>query len=149
MADELPYEHDDEPPWEETHEPVAAAPELDREPPQEPEQEPRSGRDDDPFDEPRTVQRLAFAEPDEAEQEPETLAAARPAEPTPRPVAAPPAAEHGGGETVEYDVEHAMESGDDKGEDMLEETPEFLQDTPDHDRLWFEQKPPKDFDFEG
>ena len=27
-------------------------------------------------------------------------------------------------------------------------TPEFLQDTPDHDRLWFEQRPPKDFDFD-
>jgi hypothetical protein len=35
------------------------------------------------------------------------------------------------------------------GEDVLEETPEFLQDTPDHDRLWFEQRPPKDFDFDG
>jgi hypothetical protein len=34
-------------------------------------------------------------------------------------------------------------------EDVLEETPEFLQDTPDHDRLWFEQRPPRDFDFEG
>jgi hypothetical protein len=34
------------------------------------------------------------------------------------------------------------------GEDVLEETPEFLQDTPDHDRLWFEQRPPRDFDFE-
>ena len=33
-------------------------------------------------------------------------------------------------------------------EDVLEETPEFLQDTPEHDRLWFEQKPPKDFDFD-
>jgi hypothetical protein len=32
-------------------------------------------------------------------------------------------------------------------EDVLEETPEFLQETPDHDRLWFEQRPPKDFDF--
>ena len=31
--------------------------------------------------------------------------------------------------------------------DELEETPEFLQETPEHDRLWFEQKPPKDFDF--
>ena len=31
----------------------------------------------------------------------------------------------------------------------FEETPEFLQDTPDHDRLWFEQRPPKDFDFDG
>jgi hypothetical protein len=34
-------------------------------------------------------------------------------------------------------------------EDMLEETPEFLQDTPDHDRLWFEQRPPRDFDLDG
>jgi hypothetical protein len=33
-------------------------------------------------------------------------------------------------------------------DDVLEETPEFLQDTPDHDRLWFEQRPPKDFDFD-
>jgi hypothetical protein len=33
------------------------------------------------------------------------------------------------------------------GDDVLEETPEFLQETPEHDRLWFEQKPPRDFDF--
>jgi hypothetical protein len=33
-------------------------------------------------------------------------------------------------------------------EDVLEETPEFLQETPEHDRLWFEQKPPRDFDFD-
>jgi hypothetical protein len=36
----------------------------------------------------------------------------------------------------------------DQEEDVLEETPEFLQDTPESDRLWFEQKPPKDFDFD-
>jgi hypothetical protein len=35
-----------------------------------------------------------------------------------------------------------------KDEDVLEETPEFLQETPEHDRLWFEQKPPRDFDFD-
>ncbi len=34
-----------------------------------------------------------------------------------------------------------------EGEDVLEETPEFLQETPEHDRLWFEQRPPRDFDF--
>jgi hypothetical protein len=34
-----------------------------------------------------------------------------------------------------------------EGEDVLEETPEFLQDAPEHDRLWFEQRPPRDFDF--
>jgi hypothetical protein len=32
-------------------------------------------------------------------------------------------------------------------DDVLEETPEFLQETPEHDRLWFEQRPPRDFDF--
>jgi hypothetical protein len=32
-------------------------------------------------------------------------------------------------------------------EDVLEDTPEFLQDDPEDDNLWFEQKPPKDIDF--
>jgi hypothetical protein len=33
-------------------------------------------------------------------------------------------------------------------DDVLEETPDFLQETPEHDRLWFEQKPPRDFDLD-
>jgi hypothetical protein len=33
-------------------------------------------------------------------------------------------------------------------EDVLEETPDFLQETPEHDRLWFEQKPPRNFDWD-
>jgi hypothetical protein len=90
-----------------------------------------------------------------------------------------PSSREGLGETVEYDVAEAFEDeglepdptrpaaaaphADPRGpespraakkpgeadEDVLEETPEFLQDTPDHDRLWFEQKPPRDFDFDG
>jgi hypothetical protein len=90
-----------------------------------------------------------------------------PPAPAPEPYAAPappPADGHvapdspsddgvvGGGETVEYDVERALESEPaprEGEEDVLEETPEFLQDTPDHDRLWFEQRPPRDFDFDG
>jgi len=35
----------------------------------------------------------------------------------------------------------------DDAEDVLEETPEFLEEAPEHDRLWFEQRPPRDFDF--
>jgi hypothetical protein len=35
-----------------------------------------------------------------------------------------------------------------KQEDVLEETPDFLEDAPEDDDLWFEQKPPKDFDFD-
>ncbi len=54
-----------------------------------------------------------------------------------------------GEETTEYRIEHEAEHEDGPGDDMLEETPEFLQDTPDHDRLWFEQRPPRDFDFDG
>jgi hypothetical protein len=48
-------------------------------------------------------------------------------------------------ETEEYELEPGIE---DEG-DVLESTPEFLQDAPDHDRLWFEQRPPRDFDFDG
>lgn len=33
-------------------------------------------------------------------------------------------------------------------EDVLEDTPEFLEESPEDDELWFEQRPPKDFDFD-
>ena len=67
------------------------------------------------------------------------------------PPAPPPSFATGptGAETAEYDVEGALAEDEPSDEDVLEETPEFLQDTPDHDRLWFEQRPPKDFDFDG
>jgi hypothetical protein len=103
----------------------------------------------------------SLAEPSPAEPPP---AQPPPADPptesegdlSPEPtVAPPPHPGHAaiGGETEEYDVEAALNSEPKRegaeGEDVLEETPEFLQDTPDHDRLWFEQRPPKDFDFDG
>ncbi len=60
--------------------------------------------------------------------------------------------------TVEHEAAHGFDDEyrafeeepevGDAADDVLEETPEFLQDTPDHDRLWFEQRPPKDFDFD-
>ncbi len=54
-----------------------------------------------------------------------------------------------GDETVEYEIEERHQIGEQPdAEDMLEETPDFLQDTPEHDRLWFEQRPPRDFDFD-
>ncbi|MGI8715594.1 MAG: hypothetical protein ACR2NR_20920, partial [Solirubrobacteraceae bacterium] len=71
-----------------------------------------------------------------------------PAEHQPPPAPAPGVAHGSGAETAEYDVEGPL-AADEPGEDMLEETPEFLQDTPDHDRLWFEQRPPRDFDFDS
>jgi len=44
--------------------------------------------------------------------------------------------------------EEPRAGGPEPTEDVLRETPEFLEETPEHDRLWFEQKPPKDFDFD-
>jgi len=45
-------------------------------------------------------------------------------------------------------LDHPRREEGEDGEDVLEETPEFLQETPEHDRLWFEQKPPRDFDWD-
>lgn len=45
--------------------------------------------------------------------------------------------------------DHAAQDPPKTGEhDVLEDTPEFLQETPEHDRLWFEQGPPQEFDFD-
>jgi hypothetical protein len=128
--------------------------------------------DDDPFrDEPPARSSAVPTEPDAAtqifDQEPEEEP------PPPRSATPPPSRGHLGEETAEFDVPNVDEPEDagdaeaqstdqghepapaDRGgekkadEDVLEETPEFLQDAPDHDRLWFEQRPPRDFDFDG
>jgi hypothetical protein len=65
-----------------------------------------------------------------------------PAEPQPTAEFTPPEVEREP-EAVPPDEEPGAD------EDVLEETPEFLQETPEHDRLWFEQKPPRDFDFDN
>lgn len=45
--------------------------------------------------------------------------------------------------------EHREYEPKDQGhEDVLEDTPDFLEDAPEDDELWFEQRPPKDFDFD-
>ncbi|HEU4945248.1 MAG TPA: hypothetical protein VFT10_08810 [Solirubrobacterales bacterium] len=59
-------------------------------------------------------------------------------------------------EAVEPVAEEAAPEAEDEGqeqsrprdEDVLEETPDFLEEAPEDDQLWFEQKPPKDFDFD-
>jgi hypothetical protein len=60
-----------------------------------------------------------------------------PSEETPRGSAEP------GSEEDDYDYD--PETGH---EDVLEDTPRFLEDAPEDDDLWFEQKPPKDFDLD-
>ena len=56
----------------------------------------------------------------------------------------------GAGESAENDRLDDMVSDqpDEPIEDVLEETPDFLRDTPEQERLWFEQRPPRDFDFD-
>jgi len=119
-------------------------------------------------------QRNEFAQPEpaaEGEPEPHEPAPAPVVEPEPEPEAAvdelpegepgiaeePPAAEAPGydedpwldEDPDEVPADEALQpkppSGD---EDVLEETPDFLQETPEHERLWFEQKPPRDFDWD-
>jgi hypothetical protein len=51
--------------------------------------------------------------------------------------------------TAELGEDAAPEPRSEADEDVLEATPDFLEETPEHDRLWFEQKPPKDFDFDN
>jgi hypothetical protein len=105
--------------------------------PYEPAREPGGDPllEDDPLPEPELEAPPHLAEPSEPPE-----AEAPPAEPPPAPLAP-----HLEQETEEYDLEDEPETDD----DVLETTPEFLQDAPDHDRLWFEQRPPRDFDFDG
>ncbi|MGV1047847.1 MAG: hypothetical protein ACOYD4_04890 [Solirubrobacterales bacterium] len=46
------------------------------------------------------------------------------------------------------DSENPYEPETGSHDDVLEDTPRFLEDAPEDDDLWFEQKPPKDFDFD-
>jgi hypothetical protein len=69
-------------------------------------------------------------------------------EQAPAPDVAEPPEPESDEEELPAEEEEGAEGSEEEGEDVLEETPEFLQDSPEHDRLWFEQKPPKDFDFD-
>jgi hypothetical protein len=129
-----------------------------------------------PAIEPPPEPELAAERPEVADPAPESVEA--PPEPEPEPAAvvepevteapAPPPVEEPaddepdwdfdsrsdepatGGDTPPRGFERVDDAAPAEGdeEDVLEETPDFLQETPEHDRLWFEQKPPRDFDFD-
>jgi hypothetical protein len=74
---------------------------------------------------------------------------ARPAGEEDRPRSSPEPVEDSGDESIRVSEGTAGAVEDEEPvEDFLEETPDFLEETPEHDRLWFELKPPKDFDFD-
>jgi hypothetical protein len=89
----------------------------------------------------------AVADADPAESpEPEPAAARQAPEPD---VVDQPTTEYRVEDHHDDDEHEASTAHAGPDEDVLEETPEFLQETPEHDRLWFEQRPPRDFDFDG
>jgi hypothetical protein len=122
------------------------------------------------YEEPDDETALEWEHPRQAEPEPQ-----RAAEPEPQPERQPepePDAESAASQrTVAFDAadvreaqrpaarepepepqrepERASAPAEPADDDVLEETPDFLQETPEHDRLWFEQRPPRDFDFDG
>jgi hypothetical protein len=112
--------------------------------------EPGSATHSPAFDHDELEQPLARATPHDEEAAPDSPTTSEPRPATPI---------NHGEDTAEYDVERELDKEhggelDEKlkgkdGEDVLEETPDFLQDTPEHDRLWFEQRKPRDFDFDG
>jgi hypothetical protein len=119
-----------------------AQPEVDLEPEPdfdfEPEPEPVYQAEPEPVFEP---------EPEPApEPEPEPEPVARNVESTiDQPTVEHPAAKPE--PMIEDDADASPEIESEDG-DVLEGTPEFLEETPEHDRLWFEQRPPRDFDFD-
>jgi hypothetical protein len=154
LEEPLAYDHEEEEDWAEPPSDELAFP-------QTAEPEPFDAGEPHWAEEPSMPERTAGpAGPADLDEPPEAYEPFRDAAhsaatppPHPAPSSPPPAhgAERAGGETVEYEVEGALdqEQRGENSEDVLQETPEFLQDTPDHDRLWFEQRPPRDFDFDG
>ena len=122
-------EHDEVPAEERLEAPVHH---IEREPEPEPvAQEAPAPAPEPPIEVEQPTRQFSLEEVEAATASPDA-----PAEPAPPAEAEAPPAE----DVVPADDEP-------EGEDVLEETPEFLQETPEHDRLWFEQKPPRDFDF--
>jgi hypothetical protein len=118
--------------------------ELELEP--EPEREPEPKPDPDPAPEREPEPEPA---PFAAAQSEPVVDATDPEEPAPAGDTPPrgfDALDDDDRELLEAEEEGAADSEGD--EDVLLDTPDFLQETPEHDRLWFEQKPPRDFDFD-
>jgi hypothetical protein len=136
--------------WEDDDSPHVAAPRTQRQRESEPDLSADAPEDREVDDEPQArPSRLAriFGKPEpeakpeyDDELEPEDADEVKPH----------PARDPAGAETAVHHVEEEpAPSETTSDEDVLEETPEFLQDTPDHDRLWFEQRPPRDFDLDS
>lgn len=132
---------------EASSEPVAAQeePEFQVQRTSDPDAEDAGSNEDDPWA-PEGSEEEDLLEPDEVlphdSLEPNG-AHASPPPPEREPLTTEPEAEE-----PHEDPLDEWEAKPEPTEDVLQETPEFLEETPEHDRLWFEQRPPKDFDLD-
>jgi hypothetical protein len=101
--------------------------------------------DDDFWSEQRLSDELDQALEAPFDEEDEPLAEAPPAE---EPISEEEPPEEQQPEASAEPGEQPNYDPDTGHEDVLEDTPDFLEDAPEDDELWFEQKPPKDFDFD-
>jgi hypothetical protein len=121
-------------------EPVAAEPAPEPDPEPEPEPEPVA-TEPPPAPEPEPAPEHEPApEPEPAVEEP---AAAKADQPAPGEITGTIEFEFGA--EGEAEAEPAEEPVADH--DLLEETPDFFEETPEHDKLWFDEAPPRKFDF--
>jgi len=95
--------------------------------------------DDDFWSEQRLSDELDQALEAPVADEPEAAASTAPVPPT------TPSEQKDEGGDEQLQVDYDPDTGH---EDVLEDTPQFLEDAPEDDELWFEQRPPKDFDFD-
>jgi hypothetical protein len=101
----------------------------------------------DPDDAGEQREPFADEEPEAAASEPFDVESLEPA--APPPSEADPWLEDERDEVpAQESLAHPGEPDEEDAEDVLEDTPDFLQETPEHDRLWFEQRPPRDFDWD-
>lgn len=124
-------------------------PDLEPEPAAEPVREP------EPISEPEPVAVAPEPEPapapvveDGSEADPEPISeesvASSVDEPKPGEITGTIEFEFGDSEAEAAKAEPAEEVPD---HDLLEDTPDFFEETPEHDKLWFDEKPPRKFDF--
>jgi hypothetical protein len=94
--------------------------------------------------------RTVFDDDDDHNNKPGVAGGIRPADADGEP---PAEARAGDDESLEWEMPGedapAAQEEVEPDPDVLEETPDFLRETPEHERLWFEQQPPRDFDFDN
>lgn len=137
-----------EPPAAPPQEPVA---ESVPEPVAEPESEPEPAIQPDPVSESASA-----VEPEPAPQpEPAPGLESEPA-PAPAPALKPTPAYREDTGTIEFEwsgdsdrppAEAPQPTTPTGNPDVLEQIPEFFEETPEYDKLWFEERPPREFDF--